>query len=78
VPSRPASSRSRQDVTYAQAKDILFQNRLQCLSILVSTAGTTDMNMSVENNMLHLAMSDTLVWQGENPQTPKQCSRSKA
>jgi len=29
-------------------------DQLQCLSFLVSTAGTTGMNMSVENNMLHL------------------------
>jgi len=37
-----------------QTKDILFRNRLQCLSFLVSIGGTTGMNMSVENNMLHL------------------------
>jgi len=37
-----------------QAKDTLLQNRLQCLLFLVSIAGTTGMNMSVENNMLHL------------------------
>jgi len=31
-----------------QAKDTLFWNRLQCLLFLVSIAGTTGMNMSVE------------------------------
>jgi len=37
-----------------QAKDTLFRNRLQCLLFLVSIAGTTDMNMSIENIILHL------------------------
>jgi len=37
-----------------QAKDILFRNQLQCLSFFVSIAGATGMNMSVENNILHL------------------------
>jgi len=36
-----------------QAKDILFRNRLQCFSFLVSIAETTGINMNVENNMLH-------------------------
>jgi len=30
------------------------QNRLRCLLFLVSIAGNTGTNMSVENNMLHL------------------------
>jgi len=34
--------------------DSLFRNRLQRLLFLVCIAGTTGMNMSVENNMLHL------------------------
>jgi len=37
-----------------QAKDTLFQNRLQRLLFLVSIAGTTGMNISEENNILHL------------------------
>jgi len=36
-----------------QAKDTLFRNRLQSLLFLVGIAGTTGMNMSVEN-ILHL------------------------
>jgi len=37
-----------------QDKDTLFRNRLQRLLFLISIAGTTGMNMSVKNNMLHL------------------------
>jgi len=37
-----------------QAKDALFQNRLQYLLFLVSIVGNTGISMSIENNMLHL------------------------
>jgi len=37
-----------------QAKNTPFRNRLQCLSFLVSIDGITGMNISVENNRLHL------------------------
>jgi len=37
-----------------QAKDTLFRNGLQCILFFVSIAGNTSMNMSVENNMLHI------------------------
>jgi len=47
-----------------QAKDILFRNRLQLLSFLVTIAGATGMNMSVENNMLHLLNQTKM---GPNP-----------
>jgi len=40
-----------------QAKDTLFRNRPQCFPLPISTAGTTGMNMSVENNMLHYILA---------------------
>jgi len=49
-----------------QAKDTLFWNGLQCLLFLFSIAGTTGINMSVENNMLHL-LCQTNLKKGANP-----------
>jgi len=36
---------------------ILFWNQLQYLSFLISIAGTTGMNMSIENNILSFLIS---------------------
>jgi len=42
----------------------MFRNRLQCLLFFISIAGTTGMNMSVENNMLHL-LCQTKLYAGQ-------------